>query len=286
MATLIKTKTRMSSAKSTQKVIKAMELVASSKIKAARESAQGIEFYHSATIDAFNSLYSYSEIRDSLIQKDAKQKTLYIVFTSDMGLCGAYNSNVLKEFHNHSKDVQDYETIVVGTKGISKLKYEGVEIYKEYHEGDFKTDYELSTEISRNIHDLFMNKEINNVKIILTKFKNPIMQYVEVLDLFNLDNIIKQEGPAKVLSVETVDDEAVIFNQLIEMYISSQVYYALLNSKASEYAMRRSSMETANKNSLELIDKLNLEINRLRQSIITQEIAEIVGGSEALNAKH
>lgn len=286
MATLIKTKTRMSSAKSTQKVIKAMELVASSKIKAARESAQGIEFYHSATIDAFNSLYSYSEIRDSLIQKDAKEKTLYIVFTSDMGLCGAYNSNVLKEFHNHSKDVQDYETIVVGTKGISKLKYEGVEIYKEYHEGDFKTDYELSTEISRNIHDLFMNKEINNVKIILTKFKNPIMQYVEVLDLFNLDNIIKQEGPAKVLSVETVDDEAVIFNQLIEMYISSQVYYALLNSKASEYAMRRSSMETANKNSLELIDKLNLEINRLRQSIITQEIAEIVGGSEALNAKH
>jgi F-type H+-transporting ATPase subunit gamma len=202
-----------------------------------------------------------------------------------MGLCGAYNSNVLKEFTNKHNTGVDYEAIVVGSKGISKLNYEGIEIYKQYHENSFKTDHDLAVEISRNVLEAFSNGSINNVEIILTKFKNPIVQEVEVLDLFSLDNIVKKEGLVAGVEIEG-ENENVVFTQLIEMYIMSQVYYALLNSKASEYAMRRTSMETANKNSLELIDKLNLEINRLRQSIITQEIAEIVGGSEALKAKN
>lgn len=285
MATLNKTKARMSSAKSTQKVIKAMELVASSKIKAARESALGIEFYHQTTIEAINSLFSYNDISKLINVKGAKEKTLFVIFTSDMGLCGAYNNNVLKEFTKKHATNVDFEAIVVGSKGISKLNYEGIEIYKQYHENTFKTDYDLALEISRNVLELFTTGMINNVEIILTKFKNPIVQEVEVLDLFNLDNIVKKEGLVAGVEIEG-DEDGAIFTQLIEMYITSQVYYALLNSKASEYAMRRTSMETANKNSLELIDKLNLEINRLRQSIITQEIAEIVGGSEALKAKN
>lgn len=281
MASVIKTKTRLSSAKSTQKVIKAMELVASSKIKKAREKAVGVEFYFDTTINAINSLFKYSEIDKMLTVSNAIDKTLVIAITSDMGLCGAYNANVMKKVNLINKENKECTNIVIGTKGASKLEYEHKDILKKFINITHLDEYELAKEISDLVIQEFSAGNVNDVKIVYTKFINPLVQNVEVIDLFDFTNHVDNKNHGAQLMVEPNED--FIFEQLFLQYVQSVVYSSILNSFASEHANRRMSMEAANKNSLELIDGLNLELNRIRQSMITQEISEIIGGAEALN---
>jgi F-type H+-transporting ATPase subunit gamma len=281
MASVIKTKTRLSSAKSTQKVIKAMELVASSKIKKAREKAVGVEFYFDTTINAINSLFKYSEIEKMLTVSNAIDKTLVIAITSDMGLCGAYNANVMKKVNLINNENKECTNIVIGTKGASKLEYEHKDILKKFINITHLDEYELAKEISDLVIQEFSTGNVNDVKIVYTKFINPLVQNVEVIDLFDFSSQVDNKNHGAQLMVEPNED--FIFEQLFLQYVQSVVYSSILNSFASEHANRRMSMEAANKNSLELIDGLNLELNRIRQSMITQEISEIIGGAEALN---
>jgi len=282
MASVIKTKTRLSSARSTQKVIKAMELVASSKIKKAREKAVGVEFYFNTTMDAMNNLYTYDKVQKLLNPGVDNENVLIFAITSDMGLCGGYNANVTKEIGKVIKEAKNYKNIVVGSKGINKLKFEGEDLLAEFHNNGHVTDHELALNITKVILDSNKSENYSNIKIIYTKFVNPLVQEVNVLDILKLDHLIDENKQLADLMVEPED--AKVFEQLFEQYVLSVVYSTLLNSNASEHAARRMSMEAANKNSLELIDNLNLELNRIRQSNITQEISEIIGGSEALKS--
>ncbi|MBL0701643.1 MAG: ATP synthase F1 subunit gamma [Spiroplasma sp.] len=281
MASLIKTKTRLTSARSTQKVIKAMELVASSKIKRAREKAVGIEFYFNTTLDAMNNLYSYKKVKSLLLKGAGVNRTLIVSITSDMGLCGAYNGNVIKKTLQIMQQEGDYTNIVVGTKGISKLKYEKVELLNTYANIKTNGEQQLAIDISSAILTKHLEIPFDSIKIVYTKFINPLVQEVKVIDLLHLEAMIDETATTADLVVEPNEER--VFYQLFEQYVISVVFSAVLNSFASEHAARRTSMEAANKNSLELIDDLNLELNRIRQSMITQEISEIIGGAEALN---
>ena len=282
MATMIHTKNRLSSAKSTHKVIKAMELVASSKIKRARVKANNVKFFYDTTIDAMSNLYSHGEVKKFLNKPNASDKTLYFIITSDMGLCGAYNMNVIKKLFSDIETVTDYDVINLGLKGQTKLNYEGIPMVHNIVNYGSKDEYQLSREISDVILKKYHNNEINSVKIIYTKFVNALVQEVEMIDLFKLDEIsFNKETPKANLLFEPSEEE--VFSQLLDQYIVSIVYSTLLQSLASEHSYRRNSMESANKNSDELIGKLNLELNRIRQAMITQEISEIIGGSEALD---
>ncbi len=280
MSSLVKTKTRLTSTKSTQKVIKAMELVASSKIKKAREKAQAIDFYYETTMDAMESLYRYPLVKKYLHNPKAKEKTLVISITSDMGLCGPYNANVLKTVTKINKEMQ-CENIVIGSKGIGKLEYEGIEMSHKISNYNNLSEFDITNEIVDTIIQKYDNLEINDVKIVYTKFVNPILQEVQVIDLFNIEEKLSNKDELrKDLLIEP--NEEAVFSQVLRQYFVAMVYTAILHSFASEHSYRRNSMETANKNSLELIDNLNLELNRIRQAMITQEISEIIGGSEAL----
>lgn len=279
MSSLVKTKTRLSSTKSTQKVIKAMELVASSKIKKAREKAQAIEFYYETTMDAMESLYRYPLVKQYLNNPNAQNKTLVISITSDMGLCGPYNANVLKTVADINQKY-DCENIVIGSKGVAKLEYENLKIDHQISNYNNLSETDMAAEIVDIITEKYEKLEINDVKIVYTKFINPILQEVQVIDLFNIEEKLKSSELRKDLLIEP--NEQAVFEQVLHQYFLAMMYTAILHSFASEHSYRRNSMEAANKNSLELIDKLNLEMNRIRQAMITQEISEIIGGSEAL----
>ncbi len=280
MSSLVKTKTRLGSTKSTQKVIKAMELVASSKIKKARERAQNIDFYYETTMDAMANLYQYPEIKQRLKNNKAEDKTLVIAITSDMGLCGPYNTNVLKEVIHLNQSLNNVQNIMIGSKGVGKLEYENIEMIKKIVNYNGISELEMANDIVDIIIEEKNKLAINDVKIVYTKFINPIQQEVEVIDLFNIESKLENRKLKPELLIEP--NEEIIFDQVLRQYFVAMVYTGILNAFASEHSYRRNSMEAANKNSLELIDNLNLELNRIRQAMITQEISEIIGGSEAL----
>lgn len=277
MSSLVSLKTRLSSVSSTQKVIKAMDLVASSKIKKAREKAQGVAVFSEVLEQSINDMSSYYAY-DKILKRKDNGVNLYIVISSDLGLCGAYNLNVAKRFEAEVKEDKDYEIITLGSKGAKKLEYAGFNIYKKIVDFEKQDEYELAKSITDEIIGKWNDDEIKDIKIVYTEFVNPLVQEARVLDVFSQE-ALKEEQNKRDILIEPSPEE--VFPKLFEQYIRGLVYACILKSLASEHSHRRNSMDAANKNSLELIDKLGLDINRIRQTMITQEISEIIGGSEA-----
>lgn len=281
MSNLIQTKERLNSTKSTQKVIKAMELVASSKIKKAKEKALNNKDYFEQVTGIMQSIYSFEDMFSYMNLDECEDNTLIIGITSDMGLCGAYNNNVIKKVTQLIAENDNPFVVMAGNKGVNKFNFEGISIHKAISDISRIEDFSLAKDLAEEIINLYSSKRVNKVLVVYTKFVNPIVQQVEVIDLFSLEQIEKESLYNYDLEVD--GDKKQIFDSLFIQYIYSVSYYAVLNSIASEYASRRNSMDAANNNSLELIEHLNLEMNRIRQAMITQEIAEIIGGAEALN---
>lgn len=281
MSNLIQTKERLNSTKSTQKVIKAMELVASSKIKKAKEKALNNKDYFEQVTGIMQSIYSFEDMFSYMNLDECEDNTLIIGITSDMGLCGAYNNNVIKKVTQLIAENDNPFVVMVGNKGVNKFNFEGISMHKAISDISRIEDFSLAKDLAEEIINLYSSKRVNKVLVVYTKFVNPIVQQVEVIDLFSLEQIEKDSLYNYDLEVD--GDKKQIFDSLFIQYIYSVSYYAVLNSIASEYASRRNSMDAANNNSLELIEHLNLEMNRIRQAMITQEIAEIIGGAEALN---
>lgn len=281
MSNLIQTKERLNSTKSTQKVIKAMELVASSKIKKAKEKALNNKDYFEQVTGIMQSIYSFEDMFSYMNLDECEDNTLIIGITSDMGLCGAYNNNVIKKVTQLIAENDNPLVVMAGNKGVNKFNFEGISMHKAISDISRIEDFSLAKDLAEEIINLYSSKRVNKVLVVYTKFVNPIVQQVKVIDLFSLEQIEKDSLYNHDLEVD--GDKKQIFNSLFIQYIYSVSYYAVLNSIASEYASRRNSMDAANNNSLELIEHLNLEMNRIRQAMITQEIAEIIGGAEALN---
>lgn len=281
MSNLIQTKVRLNSTKSTQKVIKAMELVASSKIKKAKEKALNNKDYFEQVTGIMQSIYSFDDMFSYMNLDECEDNTLIIGITSDMGLCGAYNNNVIKKVTQLIAENDNPLVVMAGNKGVNKFNFEGISMHKAIGDISRIEDFSLAKDLAEEIINLYSSKRVNKVLVVYTKFVNPIVQQVKVIDLFSLEQIEKDSLYNYDLEVD--GDKKQIFNSLFIQYIYSVSYYAVLNSIASEYASRRNSMDAANNNSLELIEHLNLEMNRIRQAMITQEIAEIIGGAEALN---
>lgn len=278
MASLNSLKARLSSVTSTQKVVKAMELVASSKIRKAREKAQNVKFFQETIENSMNALNNYVEY-NNIIRKNIDGKVMYVVITSDMGLAGPYNINVIKRYLAEVKGTENFETIVVGGRGQRTIEHAGHPIEKSIVNYSSEDELAIAQDITNTILPEWKNHELSAIKIIYTDFITPLQQEVKVLDL--LDASLWQKETRQLEDIEIEPDPNQVFQVMFEQYILALVYTTLLKSLASEHSYRRNSMDTANTNSLELIDELNLELNRVRQSMITQEITEIIGGSES-----
>lgn len=278
-AGLIEIKRRMKSVESTRKITKAMGLVATSKLRKARKEISASEEHFMLSDEIINQLVAAlpDDYNSPFLKpkKDATDK-LYIVFFSDTGLCGGFNGNTVGMLNESIIDKSEAKVVSVGSKGISYLKKYGFSTIAEYVDiPDVPTNKEIKT-VYMDAVERFKNGEVSEVNLVYSKFISPIRQEVTIEKLFPLEQ--KEKAFGQYIIEPNVDE---VVNSSLDVYFKSKIRRAILNSKASEQSSRMSAMDGATQNANDILQSLSIKYNRIRQSMITQEISEIVGGAEA-----
>lgn len=277
-------KRRIKSVESTMQITKAMELVASSKMRRAKERAEAAQPFFKALYDAMSDISGDSAFKSAFTQtSESNLSYLLLVIAGDRGLAGGFNSNVLKLAVSRADELIkqgfDVKIIPIGRKSVEffeKRSYDVMEKYQNIAEGI--DTYEASA-IADTVIEGFNDGEFNRVELIYTTFVSALTQTpmdVQVLPVEHLNN--GTENTARALTVYDPSPEAV-FDGMIPQYMSGLIYSAIVDSYASEQAARRTAMESASDNAGEMIDQLSLLYNRARQAVITQELTEISSAS-------
>lgn len=281
-------KTRMGSVESTKQITKAMELVASSKLRKAKERAESSRPYFSTLYDSVKDIAQNTRgvKNDFLKQREVKNKC-YIVVAGDRGLAGGYNSNVLKSTVAHMENKQE-KIITIGKKAHEFFSKRGYEIIKSIPSVE-GCGYNESLEISQSAMDLYKKGEVDEVYMVYTKFISPLVQDVKLVKVLPLafdkdedSKKINKDNAERKARVQYLPSADSVLSYIIPKYVSGTVYGGVIESFASEQGARRTAMESATDNANEMLSNLELIYNRARQSAVTQEITEIVGGVEAL----
>lgn len=286
MANTITLRRRINSIKNTRQITKAMELVSASKMRRAQSQAQRSRDYRDAANRLLSRLSSIPEVERQPLFKKRKVKTrLYVVITSNSGLAGAYNANVLKLLANGIKADRDAgvksQVITIGNKAAQFVRrIQEAELIAAYPGfGDEPTANDLRP-VLNTLVETFRNEEIDEASVLYTEFISQLNQVAQVQILLPT-HPEEGQGENVALSNFEPDVETVLHHTAIRL-IEAQLWQALLESLASEHSMRMVAMKNATDNANELIDDYTLEYNTARQGAITQELAEISGGVEAL----
>ncbi|AYD39203.1 F0F1 ATP synthase subunit gamma [Clostridium fermenticellae] len=277
---LVAIKRRIRSISSTQKITKAMGLIATSKLRKVRKKLEVNQKYYDAFNHIVNDLVKNIEDRNIYVHGNGSKKKLYITLNSDSGLCGGFNANIVNTAAPIIlEDKENNLLISVGQKGrmyFNRMKCETISEYVDIP--DIPTLKESST-ITYKILDMYRKGEVGEVYIIYTKFHSTVKQDITVEKILPLENK-DEESPNHFVKFEPSINQMI--EDVIVMHLKQQILNFMFNSKVSEQGSRMSAMDGATKNSNDLLDKLNLKYNRERQGAITQEITEIVSGAEAL----
>jgi F-type H+-transporting ATPase subunit gamma len=270
-------KRRIRSVQATKKITQAMELIAISKYQKQKALLERNKDYANTLLNMVSDIASRSYVED-VFWLNEKEDThpLVMLITSDLGLCGGYNSNVLKLF-KQNKHVS--KSIVIGHKGIQHTSSRGYEIIPLSLEG---LNTAVINDVMADVYDQIKNGELTSIHVIYTEFVNSVTFEPKMVKLYPFT--IPESTTTTSMNVETLFEPSgsEILNQLIPMTISSSIYRMVLSSKASEQASRRLAMENATDNAEDIIENLTLKFNQSRQAAITQEISEIVAGADAL----
>lgn len=277
---LQQTKTRIRSVASTKKITKAMELVATSKLKRAKNLNLKITPFKNEVFEVIS--YCVKNINEKdyrYFNENKVEKQLYIVVTSSLGLCGGYNISIEKyasEIVNKNDDL-----IVIGSKGLHYFKAKGYNIIKSFIElPNFSLKESISSEIAMEILKEFDLSVYKKVNMIYTKFINSLTFEPTLVQLLPLTTVVEVSKIHKELLLEPSAEE--VLKNLLPFYLTTSIKTLLFESMLSEQASRRTAMENATDNATELEDKLLLEFNKSRQASITQEITEISGAANAI----
>ncbi|KYG29219.1 F0F1 ATP synthase subunit gamma [Alkalihalobacillus trypoxylicola] len=287
MASLRDIKGRITSTKKTKQITKAMQMVSASKLNRAQSKAQAFQPYTDKIRQVVTAIASSStEVSHPMLESRPVKKTGYIVMSSDTGLAGGYNSNLVRDLlktieeRHSSKD--EYAIIVLGRIGRDLFKKRNLPIIQELIGVPDQPEFNDIKNVARTTVEMFADGIFDELYVWYNHFVNPIKQDVTEKKLLPLTDIDKEE--TKGISSEYVYEpsEEAILKVLLPQYAESLIYGALLDAKASEFGARMTAMSAATDNASGLIDDLTLTYNRLRQAAITQEITEIVGGAAAL----
>ncbi len=274
-------KRRMKSVESTKKITKAMQLVATSKLRKTRNQLDELKPYYSGVQQTVASILKSNEgkIDNAYLKANKEGNDVYIVITSSLGLCGGYNANVFKAIRDVITD-NDY-IYAIGTKGASYFNHRNVKFNDEYLDLNSTLEFKDIVKMVTELTNKYRNKEIKSIKIVYTEFVNNLTFIPRIITLLPVDvNDFKDvEITNKYTIFEPSENE--VLNSLIPMYLQSVIYGYLVESVTSENASRRISMENATDNAEELIEDLLLKYNQARQTAITNEISEIVAGANA-----
>ncbi len=290
MASLDDLKKRIASVKSTQKITKAMKMVAAAKLRRAQESAEKGRPYsekmNNVILNLSNGI-SDKENAPKLLSGTGQEKThLCVVMTSDRGLCGGFNSNIIKKAKSYFLKILDegkeLKIITVGSKGNDQLKrVYGDKIIENISFKESKNaNYFDADKVGKMVIEKFEAGEFDVCTIFYNQFKNVITQIPQAQQIIPLNN--EGEESSSEESYEFEPDEDEILSNLLPKNISTQIFKAMLENSASEQGSRMSAMDNATRNAGEMVDKLTIEYNRSRQAAITKELIEIISGAESL----
>ena len=278
-------KTRINSVNSTKQVTKAMELVASSKMRKAKDRALAARPYFGTMYNTVKDIATNTRgVRNVFLKQREVKNRCYIVVAGDRGLAGGYNSNITKLTLSHM-DGKKEKVMTVGKKSTEFFSKRGYDILKSTESVE-KCDYNEAIAFAQEAMDLYKKGEIDEVYMVYTEFVSPLTQNPKLLKVlplaFEEENKETKEQAAKKARVQYLPSAEVVLGHIIPKYVSGIVYDGVIESFASEQAARRTAMSSANDNADEMLSNLELSYNRARQSAVTQEITEIVGGVEAL----
>lgn len=281
-ANLSSIKRRIKSIQNTMKITKAMGVVANSKMRKCKLKLYSNNEFHKRINATMNELLSNEEFDSSYMKYRQSKKTLYIVFSSDMGLCGGYNNGIFTEVEQDIKNNSEKPYILVcGQKGRDYYRRSKYETIAEFVEIPEIATLKESKMVLRKVLSTYNSEDIGRVNIVYCKYVTPIEKKVVIERLlpFGMEDNDKHE---KSINQEIEISNNIDCDELIEYYLGQKIQNCMLNSKMCEHSFRIEATNNATKNGNELIDKLKIKYNRIRQSSITNEICEIIGGAEAL----
>ena len=281
-------KRRIRSVKNTQQITKAMEMVAAAKLRRAQESAEASRPYTEVLQGTLARLAAVSfDVRHPLLDKrEDVRKVGYIVVTADRGLCGAYNTNIIRAAEQSiQEDDRNLETgiIAVGRKTRDFYRKRG-NIDAEFINLGDNVSYADAREVAQYVMNAYENGELDEVYLVYARFVNALRQIPTVTQLLPLDTPEEDTSSESTRVIDYLYEPSAeeILLTLLPKYVGSQIYHAMLEGKASEHGARMTAMGNATENAGEIIDSLELAMNKARQAAITDEILDIVGGAEAL----
>ena len=292
MPSLDDLKKRISSVKSTQKITKAMKMVASAKLRKAQENAEKgrpfSEKMNNMILNLSNSIPDKENASKFLVGSGKDNVHLCVVITADRGLCGGFNTNICRKAKNYFekilKEGKTLKIFTVGSKGNDQLKrvYGKYIVEKINYKNIKKITYKEAEDVGQKIIKLFNESQFDVCKIFYNKFKNVITQEPQEQQIIPIENLKNKDEKKLENFYEFEPEEKEILDDLLPRNISTQIFKAFLENAASEQGSRMTAMDNATRNAGDLVDKLTITYNRSRQAAITKELIEIISGAESL----
>ena len=285
MASMRDIKTRKGSIQSTQQITKAMKLVSTVKLQRAKQRAEESKSYFDLMYETVTSVLARTTgLNHPYLQGGESGKKAVIAITSNRGLAGGYNSNIVKLVRDGGFSADDTAIYAIGKKGRDALARQGYQIAIDGSDVMEGPTYADAIAISKEVLQAFKDGEVGEIYLAYTRFKNTVVHEPRILKLLPVEvpNVQGETQEAKaVMNFEPNDEEAL--NQIIPKYMTSLIYGGLIEAVASENGARMQAMDSATNNAEEMINKLSLQYNRARQGAITQELTEIIAGANAIS---
>ena len=293
MATMRDIKRRKASIESTEQITKAMKLVATVKLQKSRAKAENSRLYFNMMYKTIQEMLKKSEgIDHEFLRVGSSAKKAIVVITSNRGLAGGYNANIVRLVTGSGIPAEDARIIAVGRKGRDALSRKGYEIASDHSDVINEPLFSDAMEITRELLAMFEKDEIGEIYLAYTSFKNTVSQVPKLMKLLPVDleaveteeESEESEGlKADLLLMNYEPNATEVLDAIIPKYMSSLIYGALLEAVASENGARMTAMDSATSNAEDMISDLTLKYNRARQGSITQELTEIIAGASAIS---
>lgn len=278
MKSLREIRRRIRSVKSTQQITAAMEMVAAAKLKKAQDAAESARPYAEQMKAIISRLVgAMPNMKHPLVEQREVKNSGFLVIAADRGLCGGYNTGLLRFAAGHIKNKETAQILAVGKKSQNYFKRRQYNLYTSHIDIEDYPEWKRIQQIGQDAVESFTSGECDELFLVYTEFVNAMRHIPRIVKLLPMEPVKEeQEGKkgAKALYNFEPDEEAIIEN-FLPKYIESLVYHAMLEAKASEHGARMSAMGSATENAQEMIDSLTIVLNRARQAVITQEILEI-----------
>jgi F-type H+-transporting ATPase subunit gamma len=277
---------RITSIKSTQQITRAMKMVAAARLRRAQERIIEARPYADKMREVLQSLSlrTNPEAHPLLMRREMKRVEL-LAITTDRGLCGSFNQNIFRRVERflkeHLRDYAEISLTIVGRKGLDYFRRRQVPITRDYVGRFQETDYQAAAAIGKDLVGDYTGEAVDGVFLVYNEFRSPLVQRVMIKDLLPIEPLEVESDYPAVEYIYEPSAEAIL-SELLPRYVEIQIYRALLESTAGELGARMTAMGSATENAQEMIEKLTLVYNKARQSAITTEMLEIVGGAEAL----